>query len=40
MGLSDHFDQPVEIIGFEQMGPAEAQWSLRVGARGARVPAA
>jgi Haem-NO-binding len=40
MGLSDHFEQPIEILGFEQLGPGAARWNLRVGIRGARLPAA
>lgn len=30
-GLSDHFGQPVDILGFEQLGSGDAQWLLRVG---------
>jgi len=30
-GLAEHFGQPVEIVGFEELGPGEARWSLRVG---------
>jgi hypothetical protein len=40
IGLSEHFDQPVQILDFEQLGPGEARWSLRVGEIGARLPAA
>ena len=43
LGLSEHFAQPVEILGFECLGPGEARWVLRVGDRnvdGALDPAA
>jgi len=42
-GLAEHFSQPVEIVGFEPLGPGEARWILRVGDRnvdGVLVPAA
>lgn len=33
VGLSEHFGQPVEILGFERLGEGAAQWVLRVGER-------
>jgi len=38
-GLAEHFGQPIEILGFEELGPGEARWSLRVG-EPLRLPAA
>ena len=38
-GLAEHFGQPVEILRFEELGPGEARWSLRVG-EPMRLPAA
>lgn len=33
VGLSEHFAQRVEILGFERLGPGDARWVLRVGDR-------
>lgn len=38
-GLAEHFGQPIEILDFEELGPGEARWSLRVG-EPLRLPAA
>jgi Haem-NO-binding len=39
-GLSDHFGQSVDILGFECLGPGQAQWILHVGDRDAQLSAA
>jgi Haem-NO-binding len=38
-GLAEHFGQPIEILDFEEHGPGEACWRLRIG-EPLRLPAA
>lgn len=40
VGLSEFFDQSVDILDFDALGPGKAQWRLRVATSGMRLPAA